>query len=150
MSEEEKEVIEDIDLFVHCLNYGEQKITIASERQKEIAQELQVLLNLIKKRDNKIKFLLDNEKSLKEMNRNQMKIIDKQQKEIEELKKPKYLVHFEDNKITKIELINNDFISKDKIREKLDYQYMLWNTPNRQTEYNQEVVDILEELLEEN
>lgn len=44
----------------------------------------------------------------------------------------------------------SNFISKDKIRAKLDYQYMLWNTPNRQKEYNQEVVDILEELLEEN
>lgn len=45
-----------------------------------------------------------------------LNLIEKQQKEIEELKKPKYLVHFEDNKITKIELIN-DYISKDKIRE---------------------------------
>ena len=90
MSEEEKEAIEDIDLFIHCLNYGEMKMTIASERQKEIAQELQLLLNLL----------------------------NKQQKEIEELKKPKYLVYFENNKITKMELIN-DYISKDKIRERI-------------------------------
>ena len=47
MSEKEKEAIENIDLLVHCLNYGEQKMTIASERQKEIAQELQILLNLL-------------------------------------------------------------------------------------------------------
>ena len=37
---------------------------------------------------------------------------------------------------------------KDKIKEKLNYQYMLWNTPNRQKEYNQEVVEVLEDLLE--
>ena len=47
-----------------------------------------------------------------------LNLIEKQQKEIEELKKPKYLVHFENNKITKMELIN-DYISKDKIRERI-------------------------------
>lgn len=123
MSEEEKEVIENIDLLVHCLNYGEQKMTIASERQKEIAQELQMLLNLL----------------------------DKKQKEIEELKKPKYLVHFENNKITKMELIN-DFISKDKIR---DYKKAVeWK---RQQEIENlgmsmlgSAIDVLNKLLEEN
>lgn len=42
-----------------------------------------------------------------------------------------------------------DVITKDKIREKLNYQYILWNTPNRQKEYNQELVEVLEELLED-
>lgn len=37
---------------------------------------------------------------------------------------------------------------KDRIREELEYQYVLWKTPNRQKEYSQEVVDILEEILE--
>ena len=42
-----------------------------------------------------------------------------------------------------------NFIWKDKIREKLDYQYELWNTPNRQKEYNLELAETLEELLGE-
>lgn len=44
------------------------------------------------------------------------KYIKKQQKEIEELKKPKYIIDCKTNKITEL---TNDFISKDKIREKL-------------------------------
>lgn len=43
----------------------------------------------------------------------------------------------------------NDYISKDKIKEKLNYQYELWNSPTRQKEYSQDIVNILEELLEE-
>lgn len=46
------------------------------------------------------------------------------------------------------EFIEKNYISKDKIKEKIEYQNMLWNTPNRQKEYNQEVVEVLEELLE--
>jgi hypothetical protein len=41
------------------------------------------------------------------------------------------------------------FISKDKIKSILDKQYELWNTPNRQKEYNVELVEILESLLED-
>ena len=57
LSEEEKEVIENIDLLVHCLKYGEMKMTIASKRQKEIAQELQMLLNLLDKKQKEIEKL---------------------------------------------------------------------------------------------
>lgn len=44
------------------------------------------------------------------------KHIEKLQKEIEELKKPKYIIDCKTNKITKL---TNDFISKDKIKEKI-------------------------------
>ena len=43
-------------------------------------------------------------------------LIDKQQKEIKELKKPKYIINCETGSVTKID---NDFISKDKIRDKI-------------------------------
>ena len=70
----------------------------------------------------------------------------KQQKEIEELKKPKYLVHFENNKITKMELIN-DFISKDKIREKIKE---LRKTQDFKVGLENYAIKILQELLKEN
>lgn len=41
-------------------------------------------------------------------------LYNKQKEEIEELKKPKYIMNFETGSVTKID---NDFISKDKIRE---------------------------------
>ena len=43
-------------------------------------------------------------------------IIEKQSKEIEELKKPKYVINCETNEITKL---TNDFVSKDKIKAKI-------------------------------
>ena len=43
-----------------------------------------------------------------------LELIEKQAKEIEELKKPKYIIDCETNKITKL---TNNFISKDKIKE---------------------------------
>ena len=46
------------------------------------------------------------------------------------------------------ENLSRSYIGKDIIREKIEYQNMLWNTPNRQKEYNQEVVEVLENLLE--
>ena len=41
----------------------------------------------------------------------------KQSKEIEELKKPKYVINCKTNEITKL---TNDFVSKDKIKEKIE------------------------------
>lgn len=90
-----------------------------------------------------------------------LKLLEKRQKEIENLKKitqtydsfPKY--NMKDNII----LASSDyfqngtfvkkFIPKEAIREKLNKQYELWNTPNRQKEYSQELVDAYEELLGE-
>ena len=44
-------------------------------------------------------------------------LIDKQSKEIEELKKPKYVINCKTNEITKL---TNDFVSKDKIKAKIE------------------------------
>ena len=46
-----------------------------------------------------------------------LNLIEKQQKEIEELKKPKYVINCETNEITKL---TNDFVSKDKIKVKIE------------------------------
>ena len=43
-------------------------------------------------------------------------MFEKQQKEIEELKKPKYVINCKTNEITKL---TNDFVSKDKIKAKI-------------------------------
>lgn len=43
-----------------------------------------------------------------------LNLIEKQSKEIEELKKPKYILNCKTNEITKL---TNDFVSKDKIKE---------------------------------
>lgn len=42
-----------------------------------------------------------------------LNLIEKQQKEIEELKKPKYIINCKTNEITKL---TNDFVSKDTIK----------------------------------
>ena len=42
---------------------------------------------------------------------------EKQSKEINELKKPKYVINCKTNEITKL---TNDFVSKDKIKEILE------------------------------
>jgi hypothetical protein len=48
-----------------------------------------------------------------------LNLIEKQQKEIEELKKPKYIMNIETSEITQI---SNDFISKDKVLKALGYE----------------------------
>lgn len=47
-----------------------------------------------------------------------LNLIKKQQKEIEELKKPKYLLNAKTGEITTIN--NSEFISKDKIKAKIE------------------------------
>lgn len=53
-------------------------------------------------------------------------LIEKQSKEIEELKKPKYILNCKTNEITKL---TNDFVSKDKIKAKIEEveQWELYN-----------------------
>ena len=46
-----------------------------------------------------------------------LNLIEKQSEEIEELKKPKYVINCETNEITKL---TNDFVSKDKIKAKIE------------------------------
>lgn len=45
-----------------------------------------------------------------------LKLVHEQKEEIKKLKKPKYIMNIETSEITQI---SNDFISKDKIREKI-------------------------------
>ena len=125
LSEEEKEAIEDIDLFIHCLNYGEMKMTIASERQKEIAQELQMLLNLL----------------------------NKEQKEIEELKEKNTQLtnYLNDSYYVSADKIKEKI---DKYREKLEklHSQELWNEPEdsiKDFKYNH-YLEAYKKLLEEN
>ncbi len=68
-------------------------------------------------------------------------------KELNNLKERNELFVASGNSINLERHIKNNYISKDKIRKKLEYQNMLWNTPNRQKEYNQEFAEFLEELL---
>jgi len=81
--------------------------------------------------------------------------IEKQQKEIEELKKPKYIVSFKNNEIEKITELKNDFISKDKIREEIkEYENELEHIKNGEEFENEEPMyywgkRALERLLEE-
>jgi len=82
-------------------------------------------------------------------------MFEKQQKEIEELKKPKYLLNAKTGEITTIN--NSEFISKDKIKAKIeeyDDKEMTVNLVNRsagktfQQAVRNEVRKVLQSLLE--
>ena len=75
-----------------------------------------------------------------------LKLIDKLQKEIEELKKPKYIINCKTNEITKL---SNDFISKDKIREKMREIMGYTFTTNEERHSQDYAYDRLKELLED-
>jgi len=118
----------------------------------------------------------DEEKTIENLRKNKgvsfaeadiiLNLIENQQKEIKDLKEKNeiltnitYLYNsYEVNNENKIIVADKEYfdsglfvkryISKEEIKEKLEYQYMLWNTPNRQKEYSQEVVDVLEDMLD--
>lgn len=69
-----------------------------------------------------------------------LNLIEKQQKEIEELKKPKYIINCETGTVTPI---HNNFISKDKIRE------IIKEIENEHTGSTRNALSVLQELLEE-
>lgn len=52
-----------------------------------------------------------------------IRVIEKQSKEIEELKKLKYVIDLKTNEITKL---TNDFVSKDKIKAKIEEEDKLF------------------------
>ena len=56
-------------------------------------------------------------KEYQEVSEKILNLIEKQSKEIEELKKPKYVINCETNEITEL---TNDFVSKDKIKAKIE------------------------------
>ena len=75
-----------------------------------------------------------------------LNVIDKQQKEIEELKKPKYIINCKTNEITKL---TNDFISKDKIREKMEEIMGYTFTTSEERHCQDYAYDRLKELLKD-
>ena len=83
-----------------------------SDEEKEAIEYLKIEYEKLMKEDN-ILFPLykSNAKRL-------IDIIEKQSKEIEELKKPKYVINCKTNEITKL---TNDFVSKNEIKD--DYVY---------------------------
>ena len=65
-------------------------------------------------------------------------MFEKQQKEIEELKKPKYVINCKTNEITKL---TNDFVSKDKIKEILGIEEKI---------DNEKLLSLLQTIVDEN
>ena len=69
---------------------------------------------------------------------NVLNLIEKQSKEIEELKKPKYVINCKTNEITKL---TNDFVSKDKIKEILEIEENI---------DNEKLLSLLQTIVDEN
>ena len=67
-----------------------------------------------------------------------LNLIEKQSKEIEELKKPKYVINCKTNEITKL---TNDFVSKDKIKEILEIEEKI---------DNEKLLSLLQTIVDEN
>ena len=67
-----------------------------------------------------------------------LNLIKKQSKEIEELKKPKYVINCKTNEITKL---TNDFVSKDKIKEILEIEEKI---------DNEKLLSLLQTIVDEN
>lgn len=66
---------------------------------------------------------------------------------IEKLQKENLLLRAKENMSAYFEFKRN-YISKDKIRERLQKEYDLYNS-KEQLKYSQDIIDVLEELLEE-
>lgn len=76
--------------------------------------------------------------------------IEKQQKEIEKLKRRKYILNTETNELKEIP-IDGNYISKDKIKEKIKELEQIKNTAltERTIEMMEDKINILNLLLEE-
>jgi DNA-binding MarR family transcriptional regulator len=75
-----------------------------------------------------------------------LNLVEKQQKEIEELNKNKQQINY--NEIFSPDFVEENFISKDKIREKLNYFEHSFDYDDDGTSYEL-VMEVLDELLEE-
>lgn len=97
-------------------------------------REIKIVLNLIEKQSKEIEHQKEKRENQKQelaiLNAKQIefnKLVNtvnsykgqfkRQQKEIEEFKKPKYIMNFKTNEIT---ILKNDFVSKDKIKAKIE------------------------------
>lgn len=115
----------------------------------ELSEEEKKAIELLKKLQKKTPYIIWGDGTPYNKN-NQIQtilnVIDRQQKEIEESKKPKYIINCKTNEITKL---SNDFISKDKIREKMR-EIMGYTFTTSEERYSQDYAyDRLKELLED-
>lgn len=134
----EKEIIKDLTNFI-AFAQKEENFTYYSEYKfvNELSEKVQDLLDLYKKEKEKTP----------ESVRKQFEVYQNRICELEEKNKQLETENFSLNEMKRYN--KKHYIHKDKIKEKLEYQNILWETPNRQKEYSQEVVDVLEELLED-
>ena len=107
-----------------------------SEEEKKAIDELKEEINkpVEVPEDRFDTFILYNIESAKIV----LNLIKKQSKEIEELKKPKYVINCKTNEITKL---TNDFVSKDKIKEILEIEEKI---------DNEKLLSLLQTIVDEN
>ena len=163
--EEIKELKEDNKSYKYILdmqNKREYRSKFLKDFQKENGKNMFPDYDEIYKRYDKQKEEIERLKNAEEYAKlgkeTLLDTIHKQEKEIKELKKPKFIFNAETGVVTKID---NDFISKDKIRDKIkneekeikeiEYLQKIDNTMALCDEkaYRQHKIDILKELLEE-
>ena len=148
LSDEEKQAIDiiknEIKAFETVITAMEKEIDDKDWLRKNILEikgdilVRKTLLNLIEKQSKEIEEMkkqldLDNECEIA-LN---SKVMDLE-KEIEELKKPKYVINYKTNEITKL---TNDFVSKDKIKEILGIEEKI---------DNEKLLSLLQTIVDEN
>lgn len=151
LSEEEKkaiDIVENIKFKTYCVYIAEEmRDEIRFYQTEEERKAIDIVLNLIKKwqeENNRLKEYIKENEIYKD---NLFKTYEEQQKEIEKL-------HKEINQRIKLKLekergANRDFISKNKIREKLNYFENSFDYDDNGESYEL-VMEVLDELLEEN
>ena len=116
MSDEEKQAIE----YLKSRLYGNEGCKIIDVAQSDLRIFLKLAANLQKDIEIWKKYCNEQENDITLKNNKICDLefkIEKQSKEIEELKKPKYVINCETNEIAEL---TNDFVSKDKIKAKIE------------------------------
>jgi hypothetical protein len=159
MSEEEKQAMKELKHYGNITSYYKER----EYTDIQIEKYINIVLNLIDKQQKEIEKLKDKirmyEKNyvfamdyinLAEEHDKALKVIDKQQKEIECLKHLKGFIRIDNNH--KMELLKlTDYISKDRIREKIEELKSIgkYKLDHKDLYLEQESIDLLEELLGE-
>lgn len=144
MSEEEKETIEILKDYYQDF--------ACEHKYPYLRESITTILELIEKQQKEIEELKKEKEHWKDETSDFINKCLEKDKEIEELKKPKYMMNFETGTITQID---NNFISKDKIREKIEKEKKYQETIKKlfQDSLNYHIqeyaIEVLEELLEE-
>ena len=143
MTEEELKAIE---LLKEDIDYRESDLAeYISDRKYSNAER--TIINLVNKQQEEIKRLNSIINTDNIINKERAELIEQQQKEIEKLKKPKYIIDCETGTITRID---NNFIHKDKIKEKIkELNNKNINADGISAIFNITKIQTLEELLEE-